>query len=136
AVLEGAAQHAGINDATIEPIADDVLELRGTLRGFAVRVAVDIDTGYVEHARLRCNSKLPLLELECEPERERDSDVVYDDTTPQIAVAPGITVEGVHAERQAKTFSALPTELTNRLVAEMRRLEISSFTSHRAEVSL
>ena len=127
--LKGLARRADIADVRVAAGEDPSTgELRGTVRDLPLRVAVS-GSGDVELEFLH-EDGLDFMDLEYDPQRENAPEPVlppWGDKKRPPVVGPGVRVSDGGAELAA--FRALPSELQERLVTDLRQHRVRYFRS-------
>jgi hypothetical protein len=137
-LLEQVAALLQLGSAVVATREDDA-ELRGTLRGFPLRLVVD-SRGSIDDADLRYEGDLEYIDLDYDPELERAApqpDVEpWDKSDKRIFIGPGVFSSGSSCAKEVAEFRKLEPALQQRTIDEMRRLRIRYFRSRREEHNL
>lgn len=130
--LEALGKQLGVENQQVVPRPQDhEADLRGTLRGFPLRVRVSY-SGSIGSVELKIgDTGHDFIDLEHDPEMAETPPQVdaFDESEKQVMVGPRVFFEGSSAEEEAALFRALPAELQERVVREMVRLRIRYFRS-------
>jgi len=109
---------------------DDEIELRARIGGTPLKINFEVDMGWVR-PEMKITNRTGDLDLERDHEKipqDRDPDDDWaDEDELRVFVAKGIFVEGDEPDVNGTlgTLAALPSELSQRLLAEMERLRMS-----------
>lgn len=137
--LEALGRQLGVENQQVVPRPQDhEADLRGTLRGFPLRVRVSY-SGSISSIELKIgDTGHEIIDLEHDPEMTETAPQVdaFDDSEKQVMVAPRVFFEGSSAEEEAALFRKLPAELQERVIREMVRLRIRYFRSRHDEVDI
>ncbi len=131
--LDKVATTAGVERAiTVAAPQNNEISLTGTLRGFPLRLVIDMD-GAVDRAGLRCAGSIVAMNLRYSPAMESPK---YQPAPGQIMLAPGIVVEGARATDEAAVFHALSASFQGRLLTTVKQHRIASIQSRPHEHSI
>ena len=137
--LEALGRQLGVDDQQVVPRPrDHEADLRGTLRGFPLRVRVS-DSGSISSIELKIgDTGHEFIDLEHDPEMAEAAPQVdaFDESEKQVMVGPRVFFEGSSAEEDAALFRTLPAELQERVIHEMVRLRIRYFRSRCDELDI
>ena len=131
--LEQAAALAKLEAVRVIASDEFTAELRGTLYGLDVRVITDEDYRLRACGMRYSGGEREFIDLDYDPDLERRGTALalepWDASDEVIHLAPGISIDGSSAKREVAAFRALPQALQDRVLREMKRLQISSFRS-------
>ncbi len=106
-------------------------ELRGTLRGFELRVIVDHDSS-IRELNLRYAQSGGFIDLDYSPELEGFTPPAvepWDASDKKVFLAPGIFIDGSSADKEAAAFRSFPAALQARVLTDIKRLNVMYFRS-------
>lgn len=145
AVFVAVARIADLDVAAKIKAPDDFddMELRARSDGIALRVIVDVSTGWLTH-EMKIENRVGSLDLERDHDKvpkhkEPDEDDPWaDEDEIRVFVAKGIFVEGDDDDvnESLATLAQLPAELSSRVLAEMEHAQMSSVRAHSDELTI
>lgn len=139
AVLQAVGTALPVDDAKIvDRPHDREVDLRGSMRGFPLKVTLDY-TGHCRDLTLKyANTGLRFIDLEYNPALpDQLPDVEpWEPSETQVVLGPKVFVEGSDAELEATDFRALPAALQAHVLGELVRLRIRYFRSRPDELDI